>query len=213
MRRNDASSSAPSRNGVTSGSQIPDQYSSSFSSHVSRRSRATNKKTPSEPAGPLRSSRLLMLNRTARAKTQFPRRRIFSLSVRCGSACAQYRGRRRRCQRKRQRIQQPDSRPETSAALHCLTVSPKIHHDIRARHPRPLQIVRPAGGRRPRSCVCGRASSTRCSARTAPAKPRRCAWLRGCCRPMPARSAFAASTRCAIRSRPSASSPGSRTSR
>ena len=44
-----------------------------------------------------------MLNRTARAKTQFPRRRIFSLSVRCGSACAQYRGQTRRCQRKRQR--------------------------------------------------------------------------------------------------------------
>ena len=83
------------------------QYSSSFSSHVSRRSRAQTEKTPSEPAGPLRSSRLLMLNRTARAKTQFPRRRIFSLSVRCGSACAQYRGRTRRCQRKRQ----GDSRP------------------------------------------------------------------------------------------------------
>ena len=120
--------------------------------------------------------RLLVLNRTARAKIQFPRRRIFWISARCGSACGNIAGRRADVNESGS----ADSRPETSA---CATLPDRFHRrftmTLRARHSRPLQIVRPPGGRRPRPYGARRASSIRCSGRTAPARPRRLRMVAG----------------------------------
>src|ERR1041385_7339480 len=75
MRRSEASSSAPARNGVTSGSHNPSTIVLLLG--VSRRTRTRNKKTPSEPAGPLRSSRVLYAKPYAARENAIPRAEDF----------------------------------------------------------------------------------------------------------------------------------------
>ena len=120
------------------------------SPHVSRRSRATKRKRPRPNRRGLAISRVCWcFRRATRAKIQSPMWRIFWISARGGSsAMRRYRGARARCQRSRR----GDSRGRNLCGAYTARslISPKIHHDPCTRYPRPLQILRPPGRRRPR---------------------------------------------------------------